>query len=77
MGELTSKTALVTGSVQGIARALGAAGARIGIPGLATPEEAEAACAAVRADGAPEAVFFDADMRDPAAIERMMAAVDA
>jgi len=81
MSDLKGKTALVTGSVQGIglavAKALGAAGARIAVHGLATPEEAAAAVAEVTAAGAPEAKFFDADMRDVAAIETMMADVEA
>jgi 3-hydroxybutyrate dehydrogenase len=76
MGELTGKTALVTGSVQGIglaiAKALGQAGARVGVHGLASPEEAEAACVSVRLAGAPEAHFFDADIRDVTAIDQMM-----
>jgi len=76
MGDLTGKTALVTGSVQGIglaiAKALGGAGARVAVHGLATPDQAEAACAAIAAAGAAEAHFFEADMRDPAAIESMM-----
>ena len=74
--QLEGRTALVTGSVQGIglaiARALGAAGARVAMHGLATPEQAGETVAAVTAAGAPEARFFDADMRDPAAIDAMM-----
>jgi 3-hydroxybutyrate dehydrogenase len=76
---LEGRTALVPGSVQGIglaiAKAQAGAGARIAVHGLATPAEAEAAVEAVRAAGAPEARFFDADMRDEAAIEAMMDAV--
>ncbi|MFC6657010.1 SDR family NAD(P)-dependent oxidoreductase [Roseibium salinum] len=79
MSDLSGKTALVTGSVQGIglavARSLAGAGARIAVHGLATADEAEAAVAAMREAGAPEARFFDADMRDVAAIEAMMATV--
>lgn len=81
MSDLNGKTALVTGSVQGIglavARALGAAGARVAVHGLATPGEAEAAVGDILAAGAPDARFFDADMRDVAAIETMMADVAA
>ena len=77
---LEGKTALVTGSVQGIglaiAKALASAGARIAVHGLATPEEAAAAVAEIHAAGALDAHFFDADMLDPDAIERMMTAVD-
>lgn len=76
MTDLTGKTALVTGSVQGIglavAQALGAAGARVAVHGLADETQAEAAMDAVRTAGAPETRFFDADMRNVAAIEDMM-----
>lgn len=76
---LEGRTALVTGSVQGIgmaiAKALASAGARIGVHGLATRSEADAAVAAMRGSGAPDARFFDADMRNPSAIETMMDAV--
>lgn len=79
MTDLKGKTALVTGSVQGIglaiAKALAGAGARIAVHGLASEAEAEAAVAALREAGAPDARFFDADMRDVSAIEGMMADV--
>jgi 3-hydroxybutyrate dehydrogenase len=79
MSDLSGKTALVTGSVQGIGLAIGkalaGAGARIAVHGLASPEQAEATVAALRAAGAPEARFFKADLRDEQAIEEMMAAV--
>jgi 3-hydroxybutyrate dehydrogenase len=78
---LQGRTALVTGSTQGIglavATALAAAGARIGVHGLADAATAAAVCARLEAAGAPEARFFDADLRDIAAIEAMMAAVSA
>lgn len=81
MTDLIGKTALVTGSVQGIglavAKALAAAGARIAVHGLATRDLADAAVAEISEAGAPEARFFDADMRDVTAIERMMADVEA
>ena len=56
-----------------VAKALAGAGVRNAVHGLASPEQAEAAVAGVKAAGAPEAGFFDVDMRDPAAIEAMMA----
>lgn len=76
MSELAGKTALVTGSVQGIglaiAESLGGAGVRVAVHGLATPQQQEEAVAAVRRAGAPDVRFFGADMRDAAAIEAMM-----
>lgn len=81
MGYLSGKTALVTGSVQGIglaiAKALAGEGARVAVHGLASPDEARAAEQACPDAGAPEARFFDADMRDVAAIDAMMAAAAA
>lgn len=80
MGQfLEGKTALVTGSVQGIglaiAKALGRAGARIAVHGLADPDQAAKACAEIEAAGAPQARFFEADMREPETIEAMMEAI--
>ena len=73
---LEGKTALVTGSVQAIgfavAKALAAGGARIGVHGLANQMEAAEAETAIQAAGAPATHFFDADMRDPSAIDAMM-----
>ena len=57
MGHLSGRTALVTGSVQGIglaiAKALAGEGVRIALHGLASPEEAAAAEQACRDAGAP------------------------
>jgi 3-hydroxybutyrate dehydrogenase len=73
---LKGRRALVTGSVQGIGMAialkLAEAGCRVGVHGLAAPEDRDAAVSKVLAAGAPEARFFDADMRDPDAIAAMM-----
>src|SRR5215470_3044542 len=78
---LQGRTALITGSVQGIglavAKTLGAAKARIAVHGLGSPDQVAQAIESIRASGAPEARFFDADMRDPDAIDRMMDAVAA
>ncbi len=81
MTDLTGRTALVTGSVQGIglaiARALAGAGARIGAHGLPDEPKAGQALETLRAAGAPETRFFGADMADPAQIEALMDAVEA
>lgn len=77
---LAGKTALVTGSVQGIglaiARSLARAGMRIAVHGLASTQEGEAVAVRLRDDGAGDARFFDADLRDPRATEAMMMALD-
>jgi 3-hydroxybutyrate dehydrogenase len=81
MTDLSGKTALVTGSVQGIglaiAETLAGAGARIAVNGLAGDAQVEEVCAHLRAKGAPQAEFFDGDLRDPDRIAAMMAAVAA
>lgn len=77
---LDGRTALVTGSVQGIglaiARELSGAGARIALHGLADRAQIAHAEAELHAAGAPEVRFFDADLRDVRAIEWMMAEAD-
>lgn len=81
MTDLSGKTALVTGSVQGIgfgvAKALAGAGARIAVHGIAGDMAVREACEAFEAAGAPEAEFFAGDLRDPERIAALMAAVEA
>lgn len=79
MTDLAGKTALVTGSVQGIglaiAETLAHAGARIAVHGLAGDAQIAEVCAHLRAKGAPQAEFFAGDMRDPDRIAELMQAV--
>lgn len=81
MTDLTGKTALVTGSVQGIglavAEALARAGARIAVHGLAGDMEIRDTCAHLEKAGAPEAEFFHGDLRDADETARLMQAVEA
>jgi len=81
MSDLSGKTALVTGSVQGIglaiAEALAGAGARIAVHGLAGDAQIHEVCTRLKDLGAPEAEFFDADLRGAEQIDRMMDAVAA
>ncbi|UOM33932.1 SDR family NAD(P)-dependent oxidoreductase [Acuticoccus sp. I52.16.1] len=73
---LEGKTALVTGSVQGIglavAKALGSAGARVVVHGLASRDDGAAAEAAITEAGAPATRFYGTDLRDPDAIDALM-----
>lgn len=73
---LAGRTALVTGSAQGIglaiAERLAHAGARIVLHDLAKPEAAREALEVVRRAGAPDALFLDHDLRDPKAIDALM-----
>jgi len=81
MTDLSGKTALVTGSVQGIglavATALAEAGARIAVTGLAGEVQIHEVCEHLREAGAPQAEFFHGDLRDPDGIAQMMDAVAA
>jgi len=73
---LTGRTALVTGSTSGIglgiAKCLAAAGARVAVTGLGSPRQIEAALTEVRDAGAAEVRHFIADLRDPAALARLV-----
>lgn len=81
MTDLAGKTALVTGSVQGIglaiAEALAGAGARIAVHGLAGDAQIEEVCHHLRDKGAPQAEFFAGDLRDADRIDALMDAVAA
>ncbi|GAA5078082.1 3-hydroxybutyrate dehydrogenase [Roseibacterium beibuensis] len=81
MTDLSGKTALVTGSVQGIglaiAEALAEAGARIAVHGIAGDAQIEEVCNHLRDKGAPQAEFFPGDLRDPDRIDALMDAVAA
>ena len=81
MTDLAGKTALVTGSVQGIglavAEALAEAGARIAVHGIAGDAQIEEVCQHLRDKGAPQAEFFRGDLRHPEQIDDLMAAVAA
>lgn len=80
-GFLAGRTAFVTGSNSGIglaiAQALAGEGARVGLHGLCSPAEAAEALASVETAGAPEARFFEGDLRDIAAIDAMVDSVAA
>jgi len=81
MTDLTGKTALVTGSVQGIglaiAESLAKAGARIAVHGIAGDAQIEEVCHHLVSAGAPQAEFFSGDLRQPERISELMQAVAA
>jgi len=76
---LTGKRALVTGANSGIgraiARALGAAGARVGVNYVVRPDDAQAVAAEIRAGGT-EAVALLADVTDAAQVAAMFREMD-
>jgi NAD(P)-dependent dehydrogenase (short-subunit alcohol dehydrogenase family) len=76
---LTGRRALVTGANSGIgeaiARAAGAAGARVAVNYVVHPEAAEAVAARIRAAGG-EALTVAADVADAAQVAGMFAAID-
>ncbi len=73
---LKGRRALVTGSVQGIGLAIAQALARQGcalvVHGLATPEQAQQARAAVLEAGAPSVQVLSHDLREAAQVQAMM-----
>jgi 3-hydroxybutyrate dehydrogenase len=76
---LQGRRALVTGSVQGIglavAQELGRQGCAVVLHGLATPQQAQQARAAVLEAGAPAVEFQPHDLREPAQVAALMEAV--
>lgn len=81
MTDLSGKTALVTGSVQGIglaiAEELAKAGARIAVHGIAGDQQIEEVCDRLHKAGAPQAEYFPGDLRHPDRIAELMEAVAA
>jgi 3-hydroxybutyrate dehydrogenase len=81
MTDLTGKTALVTGSVQGIglaiAESLARAGARIAVHGLAGDAQIEEVCTHLQEIGSPHAEFFPGNLENADRIAELMNAVAA
>lgn len=81
MTDLSGKTALVTGSLQGIglavATALARAGARIAVHGLGGDAQIHEVCEGLRHAGSPQAEFFAGDLRNADRTDDLMAAVAA
>ena len=78
---LRGRAAFVTGGTSGIglaiAQGLAGAGASVAINGLGSDGQVADALASINQAGATDARYFIGDLRDPAAIESMMAAVAA
>jgi len=78
---LANRHALVTGATSGIglaiARALNAAGAQVSFNGFGSAEQIAQANAEISAAGNCQSTYFDADLRQPSAIETMVAAANA
>jgi len=81
MTDLSGKTALVTGSLQGIglavATALAGAGARIAVHGIGGDAQIHEVCEGLRHAGSPQAEFFAGDLRNVDRTLDLMAAVAA
>jgi 3-hydroxybutyrate dehydrogenase len=79
MSSLIGKTALVTGSTQGLglatAERLAQAGCHVVLNGLADPARADAIRRDIEDRHGVRTAFGDADLSQPAAIERMMASI--
>jgi 3-hydroxybutyrate dehydrogenase len=80
-GSLSGKTAFITGSERGIGKsialAMAEAGARVAAHGLAGAAEARALVRELEQAGSPEATFFGGDLRQVAAIDKLMSEVHA
>jgi len=81
MTDLSGKTALVTGSLQGIglaiATSLASAGARIAVHGIGGDAQIHEVCEGLRHAGSPQAEFFAGDLRNVERTDDLMAAVAA
>lgn len=73
---LRASTAVITGSNSGIglcmAEAFAAAGCRLMINGIATPEEAQSLCRRLRQQHGVEVLFHHADLADPGQCEQLI-----